>query len=183
ICTGDLTQGRSGTKLFMTLAGSHLTEPIQPAGGPKPGQTGLYAPDRLAEFDINSHVLSVVGNIQATIPGSAKTQMVGVYALTNTPSKLFGWCYFLDATATPDPVEWDVALNISPKLATASVVHLNAHDPLIGFLYGTTKGHNAQMVINNFQALKKINGQQAQSILKACKSPGQRSILTNRKHE
>lgn len=163
ICTGDLTQGSSATKLYMTLAGTHQSNPVQPVGGPEPGQTLQYTPDKLAEFNLSNNQLTVVGNVTATIPGSVKTQMVGVYALTNTPSKLFGWCYFLDPNADPDPVEWNVALNISTKLATASVVHLNAYDPLMGFLYGTTKGRNAQIVVNNFQALKTLNGQEAQS--------------------
>lgn len=91
--------------------------------------------------------------------------MSGVYALANTPSKLFGWCYFTDPTVAypAPPVEWDVALNISRTSGAASVLRLNFVSTLTGFLLGTTKGNNAQMVMNNFQALKKLNSQSPQS--------------------
>lgn len=164
-CAGGLTQGPTTNKLFLVIAGTHTTDPLNPPAQLPELGISLYTADRLAEFDIVTHVLKIIGNITATIPSSNRNDMSGVYALANTPSKLFGWCYFTDPTVAypAPPVEWDVALNISRTSGAASVLRLNFVSTLTGFLLGTTKGNNAQMVMNNFQALKKLNSQSPQS--------------------
>lgn len=164
-CAGGLTHGPTTNKLFLVIAGTHTTDPLNPPAELPALGVSLYTADRLAEFDITTHDLKIIGNITATIPNSSRQAMSGVYALANTPSKLFGWCYFVDPTVQYPlpPVEWDVALNISPTSGAARVLRLNFVSTLTGFMLGTTKGNNAQMVMNNFQALKKLNSQSPQS--------------------
>ena len=145
VCQGDLTHGLASNLLFLTLQGT--------------AYNGSYTADLLAEFNITTSVLRVVGEIKGSVPGSLVTALPGIYTLVNTPSKLFGWAYFLDALADPDPVEGNLALSLNVKLATAALVNLTNFDPLVGFIYGGARGNNVEIVVNTFQALKTINRQ------------------------
>lgn len=149
IAAGDLTPGSAPNLLLFTWSGIFNQE------------TGRYEADYLIEYDLTGETARLIGEVRAAIPQSDFDQMAGVYALTNTPVGLYGCCYFLDPEAgteeEPQPIEANVSLHISTETAHADAIELNAYNPTWGFVYGTTRGNNAEIIINNFQALKKLN--------------------------
>jgi len=150
LAAGDLTVGAAPNLLLFTWLGifNKVTE--------------RYESDYLIEYDLTAGTARLLGEVKAEIPNSQFDKMSGVYALTNTPVGLYGCCYFIDKFAQfedqPAPIEANVSLRIDPTTARGVATELNAYNPTWGFVYGTTRGNNAEIVINNFQALKKLNG-------------------------